>query len=110
MPDMTEDIRKVLARVHAHVQRAAVRDPARAAVLAHQAVETWMAAQPELARLRRGQVRAARDAGANMADLATQMGIARQRIYQIADDVPVTRRGPRPNDRTKAEREAREKP
>jgi hypothetical protein len=103
MSDPKRDIEQALVKIRASVARAH-RHPEHAAALAHQAVEAWNAALPELAAMRKAQVQAAKAAGVNVVDLAVTMGMSRQRVYQIAEDGP-TRRGQRPRDRVKQPQE-----
>ena len=101
MSDPKRDIEQALVKIRATVGRAQ-KHPDHAAALAHQAVEAWNDALPELAALRKAQVQAAREAGVGVVDLALSMGMSRQRVYQIADDAP-TQRGPRPRDKVKSQ-------
>lgn len=68
--------------------------PEKAAVVSHQIVEAWMAAQPGLALLRRQALRTAIQDGWTQAELAELLGVSRQRVHQLMGNVTI--RGPRP--------------
>jgi DNA-directed RNA polymerase specialized sigma24 family protein len=97
--DNNEGQRRVLLVVSQLRDDLAKLPPAEAVLLAHQAVETWAAAQPELSGLRRDTITQAQEAGWTNADLAALLGLSRQRIGQLVNGT--TTRGPRPRDRTK---------
>jgi hypothetical protein len=84
-------VERTVEQLHADVAKL---PPEKAAIVAHEAVEAWQVAQPGLANLRRAALRTAIADGWTQADLASLLGVTRQRIHQLMGDTTV--RGPRP--------------
>ena len=85
MTDNATPVEVTIRRIQARIEKVGTKDPLRAAVLAHQAVEEWEGARPDLARLRRSYVRAASAAGVSLVDIGKALNLSKQRIHQIMD-------------------------
>lgn len=85
-------VERTLEHLHTDVAKLT---PEKAAIMSHEIVEAWQAAQPGLGQLRRDCLRRAIEHdGWTQADLAALLGVSRQRIHQLMND-PTTVRGPR---------------
>jgi hypothetical protein len=65
---------------------ARIEDPAARARAAHKAAEEARRRAAEYVTIRRGAVRALRDAGLSLAQIATALGVTRSRAQQLVEE------------------------